>query len=236
MKQVGLIGVGRMGRVLAGKLAGHVALKLYDRNEGRSQAAAGELGVSAAGSIEELAEWGAIILVVPDREVISLIKDFNQMERPLNIINVATNVAQHVLTMTARPQVKCIGAKFVAQAREMALGAEPVIIVDEHPAELAALAREILAPAGRIILGHADSVTYINTQAAEKALTAAVLIEETLRSQPYANSEVIKSAIRQVAAGILKAYADNDLGPFAREIVRAIRAKLGNSNMHEKRN
>lgn len=226
MKQVGLIGVGRMGKVLAGKLAGHVNLKIFDQNEKQLQAVAQELGVQAAASLEELACLGTIILVVPDREVISLIKDFNQLGRTLSVINVATNVATHVLTGTASPQVSCIGAKFVAQAREMALGAEPVIIVDERPGDLAALAQEILAPVGKIILGQSDYVTYINTQAAEKALMAAVLIEETLRCQPYANADVIKSAIRQVAAGILKGYADDDLGPFAREIVRAIRSKL----------
>ncbi|SMC86845.1 NAD(P)-binding domain-containing protein [Sporomusa malonica] len=226
MKQVGLIGVGRMGKVLTGKLAGHVNLKIFDHNEKQLQAVAQELGVQAAASLEELAGLGTIILVVPDREVISLIKDFNQMGRPLNVINVATNVATHALAVTASPQVRCIGAKFVAQAREMALGAEPVIIVDERPGDLAVLAQEILASVGKIILGQSDCVTYINTQAAEKALTAAVLIEETLRCQPYANADVIKSAIRQVAAGILKGYADDDLGPFAREIVRAIRSKL----------
>ncbi|HWR41869.1 NAD(P)-binding domain-containing protein [Sporomusa sp.] len=227
MKAVGLIGVGRMGKVLTGKLAGHVNLKIFDRDENRLQAVAQELGVSAAANLEELADWGTILLVVPDREVISLIKDFNQLERPINMINVATNVAKHVLAVTASPQVRCIGAKFVAQAREMAQGAEPIIIVDEQPEELAALAQEILAPAGKIILGQADCVTYINTQAAEKALTAAVLLEETLRCQPYGSTDVIKSAIRQVAAGIMKAYADDDLGPFAREIVRAVKAKLG---------
>ncbi|MDF2568424.1 MAG: hypothetical protein K0R55_28 [Sporomusa sp.] len=226
MNQVGLIGVGRMGKVLAGKLAGHVNLKIFDRDDKQLQHVAQELGIPVATSLDDLADMGTVILVVPDREVVSLIKDFNQMERPLNIINVATNVARHVLAVTASPQVRCIGAKFVAQAREMALGAEPVIIVDERPGDLALLAQEILGPIGKIILGQADCVTYINTLAAEKALTAAVLLEETLRCQPYADDDVIKSAIRQVAAGILKGYADDDLGPFAREIVRAIRAKL----------
>lgn len=226
MKEVGLIGVGRMGKVLSSKLVGQVKLKIFDRDESRLQAVAEELGIPTAASLEELAELSTIILVVPDREVISLIKDFNQMDRTIIIINVATNVACHVLAATALPQVKCIGAKFIAQAREIAMGAEPVIIVDERPAELVALVQEVFAPVGKIIIGNADVVTYINTQAAEKALTAAVLIEETLRCQPYANSDVIKSAISQVAAGVLKAYAEDDLGPFAREIVRAIRAKL----------
>lgn len=226
MKRIGLIGVGRMGRVLAGKLAGHVDLKLYDREDIRLQTVATELGVAAADSLEELAGLGIVILAVPDREVISLIKDFNQLHQPMIIINVATNVAQHVLEAAAGKQVSCIGAKFVAQAKEMDLGAEPVIIVNERPAELVPLVEEIFSPVGKIIVGNADIVTYINTQAAEKALTAAVLIEETLRCQPYANADVIKSAIRQVAAGIMRAYADDDLGPFAREIVRAIRAKM----------
>lgn len=229
MKEIGLIGVGRMGKVLSSKLVSQVKLKIFDRDESRLQAVAEELGIPTANSLEELAELGTIILVVPDREVINLIKDFNQMERNITVINVATNVARHVLATTALPQVKCIGAKFIAQAREIAMGAEPVIIVDDRPAELVPLVQEVFAPVGKIIIGNADVVTYINTQAAEKALTAAVLIEETLRCQPYVNSDVIKSAISQVAAGVLKAYADDDLGPFAREIVRAIRAKLRKS-------
>jgi len=225
MKQVGLIGVGRMGKVLTDKIAGHVNLKIFDRDNSRLQMVARERGVFAASSVEELVDLGTIILVVPDREVVSLIKGFNRLGRPLNVINVATNVAQHLLAATALPHVKCIGAKFIAQAGEMAQGAEPVIIVDERPPELAALVREILAPAGKIVFGQSDCAAYINTQVAEKALTAAVQIEETLRCQPYVDDAVIKSAIHQVAAGILKAYANDDLGPFAREVVRAIKAK-----------
>ncbi|QDR82871.1 NAD(P)-binding domain-containing protein [Sporomusa termitida] len=226
MKAVGLIGVGRMGKVLTGKLAGHVNLKIFDRDKNRLLTVSRQLGVTAAANLEELAELGTVILVVPDREVISLIKEFNQLGQPINMINVATNVTKDVLAVTASTHLSCIGAKFVAQAREMAQGAEPIIIVDEQPAGLAALVQEIFAPVGKIILGQADCVTYINTQAAEQALTAAVLIEETLRSQPYASPDVIKSAIRQVAAGIMKAYADDDLGPFAREVVSAVKSKL----------
>ncbi len=88
------------------------------------------------------------------------------------------------------------------------------------------LARELFEPIGDIIVGKSDSVTAVNTIAAQKALEAAVNIEETLINGGVTDSNVIKSAIRQVAAGILKAYTNDDLGPFAREIVRAIRAKL----------
>ena len=140
-------------------------------------------------------------------------------------ISVATNVAQHVLAETAARHVKCIGVKFVGHAGEMALGLDPVIIVNDRPGELSVLAAELFAAAGQVVIGKADVVGYINTVAAEKALEAAVAIEEGLQLQGVTHPAIIKSAIRQVAAGILKAYADQDLGPFARQIVRAVRAK-----------
>ncbi|BBB90866.1 MAG TPA: NAD(P)-binding domain-containing protein [Methylomusa anaerophila] len=222
----GLIGVGRMGKVLASRLSAHADVLIYDRDGVKLNEVADELGLMAANDLAEIASLGTVVLVVPDREVISCIKDFNLLKRPLHVINVATNVAQHVLEETAAKHVRCIGVKFVAHAREMALGSEPVIIVNEWPVELTMLAAEIFAPVGKIIIGQADQVSLINTKAVEMALTAAVEIEEALTKEHYYDPDIIKSAIRQVAAGALKGYADGDLGPFAREIVQAIRAKM----------
>lgn len=224
--QVGLIGIGRMGRVLAKRLKDHVELTIYDRDPENMAATQRELGVRVASGLEDLAGLGAVILAVPDPEVINCIKDFNQLKTPMIIINIATNVAQHVLEATAAKHVRCIGVKFVGHAGEMALGLTPVIIVNDRPAELAEVAKEIFAPVGHVMVGKADVVSYINTSAAEKALEAAVNIEEGLKQHGVTDPEIIKSAIQQVAAGILKAYADQDLGPFARQVVRAVKAKL----------
>jgi len=59
-----------------------------------------------------------------------------------------------------------------------------------------------------VVVGRAYVVHFINTISAEKALEAAVGIEESLKKQQITDPLMIKSAIRQVAAGILKAYAD----------------------------
>lgn len=223
---VGLIGIGRMGEVLARRLAGHVQLWLLDRDRSRAQQLANELNVSVAGSLAEVAKLGIVILSVPDREVISCIKDFNQMQQPLVVINVATNVAQRVLNETAAAHIKCIGVKLVGHANEIALGMEPVIIVNERPPELVETAVELFRLVGHVTVGRADLVSSINITAAEAALSAAVQIEENLHLQGITDELIIKSAIRQVAAGILKAYANNDLGPFARDVVQALKAKI----------
>lgn len=225
--RIGIVGIGRMGRVLAVRLAETEELTLFDVNTDDLVRVAAATGAKAGRNLEEAAQGDAVILALPDREVIDCIKEFNQMRRgPIHVINIATNVAQSVLEHSSAPHVLCTSAKFISQAGEMAGGARPVIIVHDKPQELAELATEIFSKVGDVLVGNSDVVTMINTVAAEKAIEAAVLIEESLRIKGFSDPAISKSAIGQVAAGIVKAYAADNLGPFAREIVRSVRKRL----------
>lgn len=225
--RIGIVGIGRMGRVLAVRLAGVADLILFDVNTDQLVKVAAATGAKVGNSLEETAVGDAVILALPDREVIDCIKEFNQVRRsPITVINVATNVAQSVLEHSAAPHVRCTSAKFIGHAGEMAAGARPVIIVHEKPEELVPLTTEVFAHVGDVIVGNSDLVTTINTVAAEKAIEAAVLIEESLRMKGFSDPAISKSAVGQVAAGIVKAYAADNLGPFAREIVRSVKKKL----------
>ncbi|MBP2626905.1 MAG: oxidoreductase coenzyme F420-dependent [Firmicutes bacterium] len=226
---IGLVGIGRMGRVLAKLLAGHVELCLFDRNASNMNTLAEELYVSTVNNLEDIVKMGTVILAVPDHEVVSCIKIFNQIKKPVTVINIATNVAQHMLEQIAAPHVKCICIKFIGHADEMALGQRPVIIVNQFPADIVPQMVEIFQVVGEVLVGKADVVHTINTIAAEKALEAAVRIEEALKQQKITDQTIVKSTIRQVAAGILKAYADGTMGPFAREIVQSVKSKISKS-------
>lgn len=225
---VGLVGLGRMGQVLAKKLAGRGNLCVFDRGFGRARRLADELNISAADCLADIVEQDAVILALPEQEVLRCIQYFNQLKQSLVVINVATNVSQQALNETAELPVRGIGVKFIGHAGEMALGLEPVIVVEEKPAELAEFAANLFRPVGTVMFGRSDMVSVINGAAAEAALTAAVQIEKTLRFQGVNNEDMIKSAIRQVAAGILKAYANNDLGPFAQKVVDSLNLKGNN--------
>lgn len=225
--RIGIVGIGRMGRVLAVRLAGVSELTLYDVNKEQLEKIAAATGAKVAGNLAEAALGDAVILALPDREVIDCLKEFNQLRRsPISVINVATNVAQSVLEHTAAPHVRCISAKFIGHAGEMAAGERPVIIVHDKPEDMVALATSIFSHVGEVLTGNSDVVTLINTVAAEKAIEAAVLIEENLRMKGISDLAIAKAAIGQVAAGIVKAYASDNLGPFAREIVRSVKRKL----------
>ena len=223
---ISIVGIGRLGQVFAHKLADSHRLVLYDRDIDQAAAAAAGTGACIAASLEEAVECGAVILAVPDREVLSCIHYFNSLKKELIVVNVATSVSQAVLEQTVKHPVRGISVKIIGHAGEMALGMKPVIIVNSTPADLAEQACRLFASLGCVITGEADDVAAVNTIAAENVLKAAVQIENTLRCRGFDNSLVIRSAIGQVAAGVLKAYADDDLGPFAREIVQSVKAKL----------
>lgn len=227
--KIGLVGVGRMGRVLANMLASHVELWIFDRNIEAMNQLALELNVATVSNLEDILQVETVILAVPDHEVVSCIKVFNQIKTPIRVINIATNVDQPMLEKMAAPHVKCICVKLIGHADEIGLGQRPVIIVNESPADLVPEMVEVFQHVGQVLVGRADVVHLINTIAAEKALEAAVGIEESLKNRQITEPLMIKSAIRQVAGGILKAYADGNMGPFAREIVQSVKNK---SNRH----
>ena len=215
-----------MGSVLATRLAGSWRLAIYDRNSHKAAAVAAATGAVVLSGLTEAAACGRVILAVPDKEVLSCLQEFNAIEQELVVFNVATNVPQTIVENAAASHIRCISVKIIGHAGEMALGFDPVIVVNEQPQSLTKVARQIFSAVGHVIVGQADQVTEINTVAAEKALEAAVRIEDELHRRGYEQTEVIQSAISQVAAGILKAYANDDLGPFAKEIVREVQSKM----------
>jgi 3-hydroxyisobutyrate dehydrogenase-like beta-hydroxyacid dehydrogenase len=224
--KIGLVGLGRMGKVLAEKWAGQVDLRLLDADRAHLAAVAAATGAVAVAGLADLAAMDAVVLAVPDREVVNCIKEMNRLQTPFTVINIATNVTSGILAEIAGAGITWISVKFVGHAREIAAGGIPVIIIDDRPAELIPLAEQLFAPVGQILFGRADDVAEVNTIAGRIALEAAVHLEQVLHDRGYGDSVIAKGAIRQVAAGILKAYADDDLGPFAREIVKAVREKM----------
>lgn len=224
--EIGLVGVGRMGKVLANLLANHVPLCLFDRNGELMTEVATKLNVRMVTQLEDIMTTNTVILAVPDHEVVSCIKVFNQIKSPLRVINIATNVDQSMLEKIAAPHVQCICIKIIGHADEIGLGQRPVIVVNESPAGIVQEMVEIFQHVGQVLVGRADVVQFINSIAAEKALEAAVGIEETLKQHDITDPIIINSAIRQVASGIMKAYADGNMGPFAREIVQSVRKKV----------
>lgn len=220
---IALIGVGRLGRVLAQRFLTQDCLYLYDRNEKKLQEAVADLGGIAAASLSQAAQQGTLVLAVPDQEVIQCIKALNHLPYPVQVVQLATTVSQKAVESVQATHVRCISAKVIGHAQEMELGQTPIIILEEQPSDLAEMAKALLAPVGKVMLGNSDRVQEINTLVVQKILEAAVAIEEAMAEQTAVDPVLLSTALRQVGVGVLKGYAEHNLGPFAQAIVERVR-------------
>ena len=220
--KVGIIGAGRMGKKLSERLSGRHEVFLYDADPAAAQAAALALGLRASADLAgESAD--ALVLAVPDAAVRPCIEILLAQQATATVFNVATNISREMLAEMAGTSLRALNVKIIGHAGEMGRGGQPVIVVDAIDQELAAVAAELFAAVGSVVVANADVVQTINVIATEQALRAAVLLEQALRTAGIENWEMIHGALSVVAPGVIKAYAEDDLGPFARKIIAALR-------------
>lgn len=219
---IAVLGTGRMGQVLAERLKRRYQVKLFDSNSRALSNACTLLNLPACENLAEV-DADAFILAVPDKEVAGCFELLSQRNTPTAVFSVATNVSREQLQTFTGQSLKGLNVKIVGHAGEMSRGAVPVIIVDDVCPELVAIAVEIFSVVGKTRVGDADTVGKINSLATQEALKAAVAIEKELYALGLNDPEMIHCAISHVAPGVMRAFAEDDLGPFARGIVCRLR-------------
>jgi hypothetical protein len=81
-------------------------------------------------------------------------------------------------------------------------------------------AAELFSKVGTVVFGDVQQVALINTVSSEEGIKTALRIKERLLKQNIPE-ELIDFAIRNVAAGTMKAFTEGDIGPFAQKIIEA---------------
>ena len=211
-----------MGKILAAALAGRHEMALYDADRESAASVAGSLKLRALATMAE-AVADAVVLAVPDKAVASCVAELARTGRAWNVFSVATNISREMLAGMAGGGVRLLNVKIIGHAGEMSRGSRPVLVIDRGEADLVELARQVFAPVGALVVGAADQVQRINSVATAEALRAAVAVESGLQKEGITDPALVRGALAQVAPGVLRAYAEDDLGPFAREIVAKIR-------------
>ena len=211
-----------MGKILAAALAGRHEMALYDADRESAASVAGSLKLRALATMAE-AVADAVVLAVPDKAVASCVAELARTGRAWNVFSVATNISREMLAGMAGGGVRLLNVKIIGHAGEMSRGSRPVLVIDRGEADLVELARQVFAPVGALVVGAADQVQRINSVATAEALRAAVAVETALQKEGITDPALVRGALAQVAPGVLRAYAEDDLGPFAREIVAKIR-------------
>ena len=217
-----IVGSGRMGKILAAALASRHEVALYDADRESAASVAGSLKLRVLATMAE-AVADAVVLAVPDKAVAACVAELARTGRDWTVFSVATNISREMLAGMAGGGVRLLNVKIIGHAGEMSRGSRPVLVIDRGEADLVELARQVFAPVGALVVGAADQVQRINSVSTAEALRAAVAVETALQKEGITDPALVRGALAQVAPGVLRAYAEDDLGPFAREIVAKIR-------------
>lgn len=181
--RVGLCGLGNMGRAVANRLRSVFTPAVYDVNAQRASAVASELGVSAADTLEELADCDIVVLCLPRPDIsLSVVATLAPLMRPKTmIVETSTVGAGHIAQMAAAAaehDVGLIDAAIAAGVGQMASGTAALLVGgDPEHIQMARPALDAIAPHVYVIgaLGSGAALKVINNAVAHAVMV--VLVE-----------------------------------------------------------
>jgi len=206
-----LIGIGRFGTALARRLGSGIWLADCDLNQARR---IGRLTGAAVDTVEALLHCSEVLLVtVPPQAVIDLaLSHRTRLKEGAIWVNFATSVDNATIANAlARPDVRVVGCKPVAQATALALGL-PAIFVSASPEdECRRRLAQIIAPAGVLVMGDEHKVCYMNAEATRIALRLARNLHHRLAGLP---APLIDAALKNVVVGTLMDFPEDIDNPY----------------------
>jgi len=224
LKTVSVVGCGRMGSFLAEKFNSNYELIVVDKNLNVATHLSDKLKCLGSNSYDVLDKADIIVLALPTEVMVEAVKQITQkLTKSPVLVNIATTASDTELekTFNNKKNINLISAKIIGHAGEMRKGERPIIIIDGSKDSKTKLeAAELFSKVGTVVFGDVQQVALINTVSSEEGIKTALRIKERLLKQNIPE-ELIDFAIRNVAAGTMKAFTEGDIGPFAQKIIEA---------------
>lgn len=220
--KIAIVGTGKMGSLLAERLAGPGReILLIGREPLKTYQAAREAGCRA-GTLEMAAgAAGAavVILALPAAAVLPVAKQLEPYLGPGTLlVNIATSApTEPIRQAVAGRGVKVAGVRFIGHALETRRGEIPILAVATDDEGVFSCLSEIFGPLGPVVRGEDDLAQKINTAATRAGIRTALALEKELATLGI-EKDFLHTAIVNVAAGAMKAYARGELGDFARQL------------------
>jgi len=224
VQTIAIIGVGRMGGLIADKISPFYDLILIDKDARRCGLLAKQLEATATTEYSLLSQADCIILALPAAIIPEAIKEISPfLQREQLLINISTDTEMSVFK-PVKGLCKLASAKIIGHALQMAGGELPMIIVDAEDEHDRRRTAEIFGKIGTVGFGKEKVVMEINHIASEEGIKAAYNIKKRLKELNIPD-EYLSFAIRNVACGTMNAFALGDAGPFAQKIIKQISEK-----------
>lgn len=225
-----VVGAGRMGSVIAGQLPRSTRKIIIDIDLQRAGKVAQMTGGRASDTLDSAGAADLVAVVLPTPMVAGIVAQLLDLAKPGAIIlNMATTARIDPALAGKRPDVRIVDAKIIGHAKSISEGAAAIVVVGCDDAAVLTRIRSQLPGFQRVVAGDAGLVAEINRIGSAEGIRAAVRIRRQL-SQQGMPREWIDVAIRTVCAGTLKAFVEDDLGDFARDLAIKIEREMDGSS------
>lgn len=223
METVSIIGVGRMGSLLAHKISYDYNLILIDKDLRKCGLLAQEIGALATGEYSMLKLSDYIITALPAGIIPNVLEDIKPyLSENQILINISTDTEKDAFK-PVKGLCKLASAKIIGHALNIAATGElPLVLIDADDESARQKTAEIFAHLGCTCYGSEKTVKLINNIASEEGIKAALAIEARLK-ELNVPPEYISFAIRNVACGTMNAYALGEAGPFVQKIIERLK-------------
>ena len=219
---VAVVGAGRMGAVVAKQLPRNTRKMIIDIDLEKADRLAEMVGGTASDRLTRADSADLVAVVLPTPAVNQTVSELTGIVKPGAIIlNMATTARIDPGTVEKNAGIFIIDAKIIGHAMSISRGEPGIVVVDCTDRKRYQRIKDQLPGFHKVVQGEADRVEKINKIASTEGIKAAVKVRRKLAAQDIPE-EWIDVAIRTVCAGTMKSYTENDLGHFARELVRKL--------------
>ena len=220
---VGVLGCGNMGSVVAKKLPDDVNKIIVDRNQEKLEALSKSIDCKYSTSIDILADADIVAVILPESEVNKNVESICEIAKDKAIIlNMSTNGAVDDLIKQKYKSINIVETKIIGQSSMIEKFKAPsAIVIGSEDEDIVEKIKYIFKDFSYVESGDVEKVPLAVQTATRQAIVTCMDLKEKLNALDVDTSWQ-EALFKCVLNGTIGSFMDDTLGPFARKIVKEI--------------
>lgn len=220
---VGVLGCGKMGSVVAKKLPDDVNKIIVDRNQEKLEALSKSIDCKYSTSIDILADADIVAVILPESEVNKNVESICEIAKDKAIIlNMSTNGAVDDLIKQKYKSINIVETKIIGQSSMIEKFKAPsAIVIGSEDEDIVEKIKYIFKDFSYVESGDVEKVPLAVQTATRQAIITCMDLKEKLNALDVDTSWQ-EALFKCVLNGTIGSFMDDTLGPFARKIVKEI--------------
>jgi len=224
--KVGVIGVGKLGKVIAKKIPSDISLYVCDLNEEIAKVVSSNISCFCNKTEAIIKDCDYLFLALPPNVITKFCTENSHMFKANSVLlNLATSVdTEEIITNINRADISIIGLKPVCQSTALEQGQKVIFVTSSDNQKQHDILKYLLVNMGTILIGDEMMVRDINEIATKRAMELIINLKNELMEIGI-NEDIVEVAIKTVAVGTLLDYPYKDVNGYIANILNKYNLK-----------